>query len=376
MSPEDDASSPPPRAENRLPPPDPGEATAAVRQGFEAARTAAPDTVRTARFRFADRIARFEVVGPDLARRIFRPFGHLRESDDAPGEVALSVELWDEAETGVECPGVEPDPDLGRLGSSAPGPDGWTVAYRRPQALVSFDRRAGRLTGWVHDSTRFTLYELGRPLHPQLLLWYRDQGLPALHAGLVAQGDRGVLLAGSGGSGKSTSAVTCLLDGFRYLSDDYVGLEARDDGTFVGHSLYSSCHLEPDHLQTFPDLASAALHGSLPDEDKALILLDGEMPERLARRATITSVVLPRVTGAEEPRLRKASSAEALLRLAPSSLLMIPHAAGDLDPLADLVETVPSWWLELGGHPDRIPQRIHEVLGASGGPPAEGDGVG
>ena len=87
------------------------------------------------------------------------------------------------------------------------------------------------------SSERLSLYERGKPFRVLLSVWLHDRGVQVVHAALVARGDRGVLLPGRGGAGKTTSALTCLLAGFRYLGDDYVGLEGPVDGSFRGHSL-------------------------------------------------------------------------------------------------------------------------------------------
>jgi hypothetical protein len=50
----------------------------------------------------------------------------------------------------------------------------------------------------------------------------RVQGLVPLHAACVGRGSRGLLLMGPGGSGKSTVALQCLLQGFDFLSEDSV----------------------------------------------------------------------------------------------------------------------------------------------------------
>jgi hypothetical protein len=50
----------------------------------------------------------------------------------------------------------------------------------------------------------------------------RVQGLVPLHAACVGRGDRGVLLMGSSGSGKSTVALHCLLQGMDFVSEDSV----------------------------------------------------------------------------------------------------------------------------------------------------------
>lgn len=50
----------------------------------------------------------------------------------------------------------------------------------------------------------------------------RSQGLVPLHGACIGLGGRGALLMGASGSGKSTAALHCLLEGFDFVSEDSV----------------------------------------------------------------------------------------------------------------------------------------------------------
>lgn len=312
-------------------------------------------------YRFADRPVEVVVAGAELAETLLRPWGHLRGGPG--GDPDLRLELWDAGESGVGDERLFLTEDVEQDESAEVSEDGGVVIYRRRETVVALERSEQRIVGMARSTGALTLYELGRPLHAPLLLWYRDRGHPALHAGLVEKDGRGALLVGAGGSGKTTSALRCALDGYRFVSDDYVGLE--DDGDrYRGHGLYGSTHVEPSHLrETFPELAPHAIEGSRPGEDKWLVLLTEVCPERLRAAAPIDVVLLPNVGERDSPRLRDASKGDALRRLAPSSLLMLPHARSrDLGRLASLVESVPCLWLDLGRDVDGIPAAVDRAL--------------
>jgi hypothetical protein len=216
----------------------------------------------------------------------------------------------------------------------------------------------------VPNAGELSLYERGKPLHVPLTLWYSDREIQLVHAGLVARNGEGVLLAGPGGSGKSTSALTCLGAGFRFLGDDYAGLELRGDGTIVGHSVFGSTWLEPEQLRRFPSLAPHAIHGRLPSERKPMVLLSPMFSDRLERSVPIRALALPRVADAAITRVHRASRAEALKQMVPSSLfeqLLRPGARG-FQRLAQLVDRVPTYWLELGRSLESIPRAVEELL--------------
>lgn len=333
-------------------------------RGFIEACDLHPGKVHEAWFTFADRAACIRIAGDGLADDVFRAFSHLTR-DPSPDDRDLTVELWDGNECGVSVEGLAPAEDLNADGETFVSEDGRVVITARTQLRTGFNRWNRHIAGWVGSHQKLTQYELGRPLHSELMLWHKDRDVQAIHSGLVARDGDGVLFGGPGGSGKSTTALTCLKAGFEYMADDYVGLKAMPDGSFVGHSLFCSTHLEPDHLKKFPFLEPYAVPGRLPREDKSLVMLSRVRPQGLSRKATIRAVALPIVVGAESPRIREATKVESLLRLAPSSLLMLPYAgiaAQEFEKLSQFLQDVPTYWLELGGNMDEIPNRIGEIL--------------
>lgn len=155
------------------------------------------------------------------------------------------------------------------------------------------DRKAQHVVGWTVSSKALSLYERGKPLLLLLSLWYHDRDMRVIHSGLVSRNGRGVLFPGMGGSGKSTSTLACLVGGFDYLGDDYTGLQVLADGSFIGHSLYNSTWLEPDHMAHFPLLPPHAIRSSRPEENKCLVLLAPLFPKQLPRSVPIRSWRFP-----------------------------------------------------------------------------------
>lgn len=336
---------------------------AGLAAGFERALRARPEAVSTSYYRFGGRAARIRVVGDALAGEIVRPFAHLRlesQPDDAP---ELEVDLWDGEATGIQIGAAKLPALVPGASDVTTSPDERHVVYHAEQLATALDRAERRLVGWARAADRLTVYQRARPFTAPLLLWLMDRGITALHAGLVAHQGRGVLLGGPSGSGKTTTALACADAGLTYLGDDHIGLETGSSGTFVGHSLFASANVEPAHLRRFPALVSHAITGSLPEDDKSLLLL-ADTPCRLAAVAPISAIALPRVTGSSITTVHPASRAEALLRLAPSSLFL-PHARklkSTFERLARVVESVPSYWLDLGSDVGDIAPRVADML--------------
>ncbi len=328
------------------------------------------DGVCESYYAFAGCQVRLRVFGRKLADQICTAFTHLKtEEKTGPTLPQLTIDLWDGAQTDLSSRLASIDEHIRAIWPVADGtltssPDSRFVGHQLPQFKTWLDRKARRLIGWTPSGKELLLHERGKPLLSLLSMWYKDQEIQVVHAGMVSRDGRGVLFPGSARAGKSTSALACLCAGFDFLGDDYIGLQVAGEDSFVGHSLYNSTFLEIDHLARFPLLMPHAIDRTLREKEKPLILLSQVFPMRLKRSAPIRVVVLPRVVDAAESRIRPASKGEVLLGLIPSSIVTIvprPGAQG-FERLARLVEHVPCYWLELGRDIAKIPHLVEDLL--------------
>jgi hypothetical protein len=335
-----------------------------MRETFAQAKRLHPHAFRESTYVLAGQPVRMRIVGLKFAASMHLPFAHLCAEGAHLPVSGLTVELWDQSETNVSCQiGLTRD-DLDLHPNLKHSADGGYASYQLQHSLVCLDRGSGFMVGYTSNAEELSLYERGRPLHVPLSLWHKSRDMPLVHAGLVSKNRRGLLLAGPGGSGKSTSAITCACAGFSYLSDDLIGLQLSPEGDFVGHSLYNSTFVEPDHLKRFALFDRHAITGRYPFEKKRLVLLSQIASLKFERSCRIEAIVLPRVLHAPTSRLRPTSKGEALLALAPSSLLVGERSCGleGFDKLSRLVQQVPCYRLELGGALDEIPRVLEGLL--------------
>jgi len=351
-------------------------ATEEMAAAFERAWSGTPEVRRIARYRVAGLEVELRMAGDELARILPLPLTHLASSSgDGSGTSSdLRIDLWDATATG-EGPPVRHLRDAfhrtwpfgHNVLASAPGEE--RVGFETHAATTILDRSAGRIVGCVHDASRLSLYEQGKPLQPLLLAWLSDRDVVPVHAGLIGRNGAGLLLGGVGGSGKTTTSLLCAKAGFEYLGDDYIGL--FEDGTerFWGTSLYSSTWLEPAHLRRFPWLERYAIRGT-EREEKRLVLLSGVERVRLGNELEIRALVLPRVSGREETTFRPVSRGRAVLRLAPSSVLQLPFVEAEraLERMTALARSVPAYELDLGTDMDGIPGQVDAILAIATNP--------
>src|SRR5918998_3685898 len=305
---------------------------------------------------------RLRVAGPTLVPQITPALEHLKVP--APhASSALTICLWDSVSTGATPPPpVWGEGDL-PAGGEVPGYNDERISTTfmiGSGTLSMLDRESDLALFWVPDAQTLPGYEIAAPLRTILHWWMGDHARRMVHAGAVGTLSGGVLLAGRGGVGKSTTALSCLLSGLLYLGDDYVLLDT-EPVAFV-HSLYSSGKLHVDQLGWFPQLSPTISEHQLPSEEKMLLLLHDNF-DRIRKGLPIRAVLLPRVTGLAQTRLRSASAADSLRALAPSTIFQLPGASrAALQQIKRFVEQVPSYVLELGRDVHQVPRVVSQLL--------------
>lgn len=315
-----------------------------LRPTFQAVAARSPAAVVEANYRIAGYPVRISSAGPNQAANLERAFGHLRASADAAP--ALTVDIWDDEEVGPANWAPWPE-DAETNGTITISDDDRYVLTQRRGSVMLLDRRDNNITGCVRGWSTLYQDERVRPFHRLLSIWLDDRNIQFIHAALVAQDGKGLLFVGKGGSGKSTSSITCYLGGMDFLSDDYVALEAAPNGDFVGHSLYDT--FLADRMDRFPAFSQVAMRPNYPFEEKEGVFLRDLPDARLAASARIAAIVLPRVVDRPDIALSRVKPMEALRAAAPSSLWILPNSANSsLEKLAGLITSVPSFRLELG----------------------------
>ena len=91
-------------------------------------------------------------------------------------------------------------------------------------------------------ATEYMLY--GHAMIVAFGQWAAQNDMLLLHSACVGVDGKGVLLSARGGGGKSTLSVSCLLDGFDFVADDYVLVNQR--GPLHAMPLYRSVGLNQD----------------------------------------------------------------------------------------------------------------------------------
>ncbi|MBW4576544.1 MAG: hypothetical protein KME08_14815 [Aphanothece sp. CMT-3BRIN-NPC111] len=310
-------------------------------------------------------------AGTGLVSQLTPAFAHL---ETMPTETpALTVCLWDSASTGIKLPLLvsslislvrsrwQEHLDI-RGEIKGYNSDRFRTVFQWPATLSVLDLQQNLAIYWVDAAAELPYFERGSPLRTILNWWLENRDRQCVHAGAVGTPTGGVLLAGKGGSGKSTSALACLKSELLYASDDYC-LVASDPIPYV-YSLYNTAKLKgATDLERFPLLANKFNNLDRLEEEKAMIFLAEHFPEKVVAGFPIKAVLVPRVTGKKDTILQRASAGAALAALAPSTIFQLPSAGKQtFQMLAKLVKAVDCYYLNLGTDIGQIPQIISQLL--------------
>lgn len=226
-------------------------------------------------------------------------------------------------------------------------------------SLLDYERNLGIY--WVNNPELVPYWETGSPLRAILHLWLGKRGIQMVHAGAVGMPSGGVLLVGKGGSGKSTTALSCLNSELFYLSDDYTLISAEPNPTAC--SIYSTGKKKPDDVDRLPFLKPIISNYEKLGEEKALYFLHEHFPDRIIKQFPLKAILIPRITGKSETSLTKTTAIIALSSLVPSTIKQLPGASQEAcQIITKIAQRLPCYYLNLGTEIELIPQVIFDLI--------------
>jgi hypothetical protein len=342
--------------------------------GVAALAVAAP---RPAEYRFGRGIVRVHSDDGEFDRRFDHIFSDCRLAADAlPGDELVEARVssasdphWAtlELDSRSGAP-LDPDvltalvPELGLRVEDAPG-------HGLVQRFTAPARRAGivaELAGQrlkLHKSLPWQVLAGHFLVHHALRL---QPGLLYLHAACVSLQDRGVLLSGPKGSGKSTLSLTLAGRGHGFLGDEVAVIEPR---TRACLPLLRSVSLRPGPLG---EAAAGALARHAPQSEtlgdgttRVRAPVSALFPRALRAGAGLQAAFFLRGFGPRPEATRFAFSSADLAALEPLQASFAQQPAGRRAlELLRLLAAIPCYRLTAGGSPDATAALIETTLEA------------
>ncbi|MEM1366890.1 MAG: serine kinase [Cyanobacteria bacterium P01_H01_bin.15] len=236
-----------------------------------------------------------------------------------------------------------------------------------PNRLSVLDLQHNIAYYWIENATKLPYNVVGASLRVILHWWFTQKNWQLVHAGAVGTAAGGMLIVGQGGSGKSTTCLSCLNSKLSYASDDYSLVSLTPEPTV--YSLYNTAKLKgQSDINRFPSLAPHIFNSENLETEKATLFVHEANPHQIIREFPLKAILLPRIAGTPSTDFEPVSPGKALQSLSISTIFQLPGAhQGTLRFMSQLIRKVPTFRLNLGTDITQIPSVIEGILTQSQG---------
>jgi hypothetical protein len=242
----------------------------------------------------------------------------------------------------------------------------------RHQPLIGVDKKNSLISAWEPKSN--TYYYAVENLEPEEFIKrghifvqtffhiLKSQTSSLAHGAVVGLQGTGVLFCAIGYRGKSTLTVNCLLDGFDYVSDDYLVL-GTNGGILRAWPIYSVIALSPTAYQAMYHRLQAKFVSNNARKDKYMFNI-AEYHDRFSPAYPVKICMFPHITDCLEPSIVPGNKERAIEELLYSSI----HNTGNtqdtmtMGRLYSFVEALPFYRFNLSPNIDKNTRCLREFL--------------
>jgi hypothetical protein len=223
--------------------------------------------------------------------------------------------------------------------------------------LMDIPNRTGIF--WVRSAEALPYWTKASPFRTLFHWWMEHNGGQLIHAAAVGSQDGAVLITGKGGVGKSTTSLSCVLDGMQYVADDY--LVVTLDPTPRAHSLYNTAKLNPDQAARLPELAT--ISQQTPPGEKTVMHLFPTRAGQVVTSLPLRALLTPSFADSDTTCFVPASRAVLEGATAFTTMSQLPHSGQHtVDFIARLVDRLPGLEMQLGSDLPGVPRAIRDLL--------------
>jgi hypothetical protein len=166
--------------------------------------------------------------------------------------------------------------------------------------------------------------KMGHLFAVQINAMMKDSDMALVHAAAVGIDDKGVLICARGEGGKSTLSISAMLEGFQYVSDDYLILSKTDQ--LYAHPIYSFTNIFPQTQAKMVGLKSKLMWDSYWRPQKQTLDISAHH-DSFVKKLPIKAVIFPRIADVEIPFIEPVEKGKAIAQMIHSTI----HQLGDYD---------------------------------------------
>jgi hypothetical protein len=301
---------------------------------------------------------------PAIQARVEELIGPLvGAGDQAPSDVLeFSLNLLPDGGPGPPMPAGSKAPI--QFASVSCFQEGSSLSFHtRDGSVVKTDIQTGRVWGTLSKEITTKRGVFTDLLLAPLMEMLKHRGFYGLHAAALTKDGAGYLFPGDTGSGKTTTALGLVKQGFQYLADDKVLLREEDSGV-AALAFTRRFNIDPDISRHYPELSFLEGLEPLPGTTKRPFDISRVYPNTFVPRCRPRFLIHLQITPDYRSRIVRLSRAESFGRLVHQTILSFQKeiAMKQLKLLGDLVRRTESYMLHSGEDLCGAPERLVELL--------------
>lgn len=238
------------------------------------------------------------------------------------------------------------------------------IYFYGEENICMYDENNNIAYFWTYNANQLLYQTIAAPLRPIFNWFLTKEKVHLMHGAVVEMTGKSVLLTARGGSGKSTTAISCLLSGMGYIGDDYISI--KYDDIITAYSLFNSVKISPRTIESiFPELREKIFNKNdvKSDNEKAVIFLSEYFPKQVVRKAKLSAILIPIIKNTKKTKIISASKLETMLAIFPTTIFQLSlMESNKIAGLKSITEKVPCYFLELGRDIKQIPEVIKSFL--------------
>lgn len=175
----------------------------------------------------------------------------------------------------------------------------------------------------------------------------KSENTSLVHGAVVGLNGKGILFCAGGGMGKSTLSVCSMIDGFDYVSDDYLILE-QTKGELFARPIYSIVTLSPRMYGELYDILDCKFVSNNARKDKYVLNIS-KYHDRFSKKYPVKMLMFPNITDCEKPSVERCDKGKCIVPLVSSTLQQMQnrHDTDTVKKLTNFVKDFESYQINL-----------------------------
>lgn len=302
-----------------------------------------------------------------LLERMSRAFTHIeKDSKDHPD---LTICILDSSSTArrLEVPQIDDEQYTypREINAKTTNSDSFLGIYLHDEGTLNlYDEESDTAYFWILNADSLP-YRLSASPFRLILNWFLSkESVHLMHGAVVSLNGKSILISAKGGTGKSTTALSCFFAGMSYLGDDYVTVKSGD--VITTHSIYNSTKLYPQSFyDTFPALKDKIWNenGTDKENEKVTVFLSELFPDKVIKTASLCAIMIPVIKNVEETSIVPAGKIQTMISMVPATLFQLSLLKSDkMAELKSIVERTPCYYVELGSNIKKVGETIKAFI--------------